>query len=72
MFPKMEVDGEEFVLRPMNCPHHMMIYSNSIHSYRDLPIRIGEIARDCRYEASGALKELNELGHSAKMMLIYL
>ena len=56
MFPKMEVDGEEFVLRPMNCPHHMMIYSNSIHSYRDLPIRIGEIARDCRYEASGALK----------------
>ena len=56
MFPKMEVDGEEFVLRPMNCPHHMMIYDNSIHSYRDLPIRIGEIARDCRYEASGALK----------------
>ncbi len=56
MFPKMEVEGEEFVLRPMNCPHHMMIYGNSIHSYRDLPIRIGEIARDCRYEASGALK----------------
>ena len=56
MFPKMEVDGEEFVLRPMNCPHHMMIYANNIHSYRDLPIRIGEIARDCRYEASGALK----------------
>ncbi|MDE5539442.1 MAG: threonine--tRNA ligase, partial [Bacilli bacterium] len=47
MFPKMEVEGEEFVLRPMNCPHHMMIYANSIHSYRDLPIRIGEIARDC-------------------------
>ncbi len=56
MFPKMEVEGEEFVLRPMNCPHHMMIYGNSIHSYRDLPIRIGEIARDCRFEASGALK----------------
>ena len=56
MFPKMEVDGEEFVLRPMNCPHHMMIYANNIHSYRDLPIRIGEIARDSRYEASGALK----------------
>lgn len=56
MFPKMEVDGEEFVLRPMNCPHHMMIYSNSIHSYKDLPIRIGEIARDCRYETSGSLK----------------
>ena len=56
MFPKMEVEGEEFVLRPMNCPHHMMIYGNTIHSYRDLPIRIGEIARDCRFEASGALK----------------
>ena len=56
MFPKMEVDGEEFVLRPMNCPHHMMIYANTIHSYRDLPIRIGEVARDCRFEASGALK----------------
>lgn len=56
MFPAMKIDDEEFVLRPMNCPHHMMIYSNKLHSYRDLPIRIGEIARDCRYEASGALK----------------
>ncbi len=56
MFPKMEIEGEEFVLRPMNCPHHMMIYSNELHSYRDLPIRIGEIARDCRFEASGTLK----------------
>ena len=56
MFPKMEVDGEEFVLRPMNCPHHMVIYSNDLHSYKDLPIRIGEIARDCRYETSGSLK----------------
>lgn len=56
MFPIMEIEGEEFVLRPMNCPHHMVIYSNGIHSYKDLPIRIGEIARDCRYEASGALK----------------
>ena len=56
MFPAMKIDDEEFVLRPMNCPHHMMIYSNELHSYRDLPIRIGEIARDCRYEASGALK----------------
>lgn len=61
MFPKMEVDGEEFVLRPMNCPHHMMIYANSIHSYRDLPIRIGEIARDCRYEASGSLKGIERV-----------
>lgn len=56
MFPVMKVDEEEFVLRPMNCPHHMMIYSNGLHSYRDLPIRIGEIARDCRYEDSGSLK----------------
>ena len=56
MFPVMKVDDEEFVLRPMNCPHHMMIYSNGLHSYRDLPIRIGEIARDCRYEDSGSLK----------------
>ena len=61
MFPKMEVEGEEFVLRPMNCPHHMMIYSNEIHSYRDLPIRIGEIARDCRFEASGTLKGIERV-----------
>ena len=61
MFPKMEVEGEEFVLRPMNCPHHMMIYANEIHSYRDLPIRIGEIARDCRFEASGALKGIERV-----------
>lgn len=61
MFPKMEVEGEEFVLRPMNCPHHMMIYANAIHSYRDLPLRIGEIARDCRFEASGALKGIERV-----------
>lgn len=61
MFPKMEVEGEEFVLRPMNCPHHMMIYDNEIHSYRDLPIRIGEIARDCRFEASGTLKGIERV-----------
>lgn len=61
MFPKMEVEGEEFVLRPMNCPHHMMIYANTIHSYRDLPIRIGEIARDCRFEASGTLKGIERV-----------
>ena len=61
MFPKMEVEGEEFVLRPMNCPHHMVIYGNEIHSYRDLPIRIAEIARDCRYEASGALKGIERV-----------
>lgn len=61
MFPKMEVEGEEFVLRPMNCPHHMMIYSNAVHSYRDLPIRIGEIARDCRFETSGSLKGIERV-----------
>ena len=61
MFPKMEVEGEEFVLRPMNCPHHMMIYGNSIHSYRDLPIRIAEIARDCRFESSGSLKGIERV-----------
>ena len=61
MFPKMEVEGEEFVLRPMNCPHHMMVYANSIHSYKDLPIRIGEVARDCRFEASGALKGIERV-----------
>jgi len=55
MFPVMEMDKEEMVLRPMNCPHHMLIYKNKIHSYRDLPIRIGELAPDFRYEASGAV-----------------
>ena len=61
MFPKMEVEDEEFVLRPMNCPHHMVIYSNNVHSYRDLPIRIGEIARDCRFETSGSLKGIERV-----------
>ena len=61
MFPKMEVEGEEFVVRPMNCPHHMMIYANDIHSYRDLPLRIGEIARDCRFESSGSLKGIERV-----------
>lgn len=55
MFPTMKLDDEEYVLRPMNCPHHMMIYKNSLHSYRDLPIRLAEIANDFRYEASGAV-----------------
>ena len=59
----MEVDGESFVLRPMNCPHHMMIYANKLHSYKDLPIRIGEIAHDFRYEASGAVKGIERGRH---------
>ena len=54
MFPAMELENESYVLRPMNCPHHMMIYKNFLHSYRDLPLRIAEIANDFRYEASGA------------------
>ena len=55
MFPIMKMDTEEMVLRPMNCPHHMLIYKNSMHSYRDLPIKIGELAHDFRYENSGAV-----------------
>ena len=55
MFPIMKLDNEELVLRPMNCPHHALIYKNELHSYRDLPIRIGEIANVFRYEASGAV-----------------
>ena len=63
MFPAMEVEGESYVLRPMNCPHHMMIYASKLHSYKDLPIRIGEIAHDFRYEASGALKGIERVRH---------
>ena len=63
MFPAMELDGEAFVLRPMNCPHHMMIYANKLHSYKDLPIRIGEVAHDFRFEASGALKGIERGRH---------
>ena len=57
MFPSMkrEDDDEEYVLRPMNCPHHMMIYKNFMHSYKDLPLRIAEIANDFRFEGSGSL-----------------
>lgn len=61
MFPVMKVDEEEFVLRPMNCPHHMLIFKNKLHSYRDLPVRIGEFATDFRYEASGAVKGLERV-----------
>ena len=63
MFPAMEVEGESFVLRPMNCPHHMMIFANKMHSYKDLPIRIGEIAHDFRFEASGTLKGIERGRH---------
>ena len=63
MFPAMEVDDEVYVLRPMNCPHHMCIYANQPHSYRNLPVRIGEIAHDFRYEASGTLKGIERGRH---------
>ena len=55
MFPVMKMDEEELVLRPMNCPHHMLIYKSELRSYRDLPIKIGELAHDFRYENSGAV-----------------
>ena len=55
MFPAMEMDDEAYVLRPMNCPHHMVMFRSKPHSYRDLPVRIAEIANDFRFEASGAL-----------------
>ena len=63
MFPAMQVDEETYVLRPMNCPHHMRIYARQPHSYRNLPVRIGEIAHDFRYEASGALKGIERGRH---------
>ncbi len=56
MFPAMELDNEKYVLRPMNCPHHMVIYGSRSHSYRELPLRIAEVANDFRYEAAGAVK----------------
>ena len=55
MFPAMELDDEAYVLRPMNCPHHMVMFKHSLHSYRDLPVRIAEIANDFRFEDSGNL-----------------
>ncbi|NSL51528.1 threonine--tRNA ligase [Calidifontibacillus erzurumensis] len=61
MFPPMEMDNEQLVLRPMNCPHHMMVYKNSLHSYRELPIRIAELGTMHRYEMSGALSGLQRV-----------
>ena len=55
MFTAMKMENEELVLRPMNCPHHMLIYKSKMHSYRDLPIKIGELAHDFRYEDSGSV-----------------
>jgi len=61
MFPPMQMDNEELVLRPMNCPHHMMVYKNEMHSYRELPIRIAELGTMHRYEMSGALTGLHRV-----------
>jgi threonyl-tRNA synthetase len=61
MFPVMDMDNEQLVLRPMNCPHHMMVYKNSNHSYRELPIRIAELGTMHRYEMSGALSGLQRV-----------
>ena len=63
MFPAMELEGEAYVLRPMNCPHHMRIFANRPRSYRQLPLRIGEIAHDFRYESSGTLKGIERGRH---------
>ncbi|MBA4496587.1 threonine--tRNA ligase [Paenactinomyces guangxiensis] len=61
MYPPMKMDNEELVLRPMNCPHHMMVYRNEIRSYRDLPLRIAELGTMHRYEMSGALSGLQRV-----------
>lgn len=61
MFPSMKMDNEELILRPMNCPHHMMIYKNDLYSYRNLPVRIAELGTMHRYEMSGALAGLQRV-----------
>jgi len=61
MFVPIEMENETFVLRPMACPHHMMVYKSEIRSYRDLPIRLAEFCEMYRYEASGALTGLERV-----------
>lgn len=61
MYPAMQLENEELVLRPMNCPHHIMIYRYTQHSYRDLPIRIAELGKVFRYERSGVLTGLHRV-----------
>lgn len=61
IFPVMDMDNEQLILRPMNCPHHMMVFKNEIHSYRELPIRIAELGTMHRYEMSGALSGLQRV-----------
>ena len=61
MYPAMKLENEELVLRPMNCPHHIMIYRHGQHSYRDLPVRIAELGKVFRYERSGVLTGLHRV-----------
>lgn len=61
MYPAMQLENEELVLRPMNCPHHVMIYRHGQHSYRDLPVRIAEMGKVYRYERSGVLTGLHRV-----------
>jgi threonyl-tRNA synthetase len=61
MFPPMQLEHEEMVLRPMNCPHHILIYENALHSYRDLPVRIAELGTMYRYEKSGVVGGLSRV-----------
>ncbi|MCF6138182.1 threonine--tRNA ligase [Pseudalkalibacillus berkeleyi] len=61
MYPAIEMENEQLVLRPMNCPHHMMVYKNAMHSYRDLPVRIAELGTMHRHEMSGALAGLQRV-----------
>src|SRR5207249_11846721 len=61
MYPPMKVDNDELVLKPMNCPHHIMIYKQDQRSYRDLPVRIAELGRMYRYEKSGTLTGLHRV-----------
>src|SRR5699024_11750218 len=61
MFPIMEMDNEELLLRPMNCPHEMMVYKNQLYSYRNLPVRFAELGKMQSYEMTGALTELQSV-----------
>ena len=61
MFPVMERDNEQFVLRPMNCPHHILLYKSTMHSYRELPVRLAELGTMYRFEKSGELSGLNRV-----------
>ena len=61
MFPSIKLEHEEMVLRPMNCPHHILIYASQPHSYRDLPVRIAELGAMYRYERSGVTSGLNRV-----------